>query len=99
MTRLAHHILAGGLGLTLALTAHAQLTNYTIIDYPGNPMNRSQIYGINDAGDLVGAFPSTGTVTRHGWVMKGGKFTTIDFPGALQTVAWDVNGAGDIVGS
>lgn len=98
MNRLRCHIIAGGLALTMALVARAQLTNFTVIDYPGNPMNRSQIYGINDAGDMVGAYPSTGTVTRHGWVFKDGKFATIDFPGSPNTLAADINAAGDVVG-
>src|SRR3954452_19712998 len=30
---------------------------------------------------------------------QGGAYTTIDFPGSTQTLAWSINKAGDIAGS
>jgi parallel beta-helix repeat protein len=90
-------ILAAGLALAMALAARAQLTNFTIIDYPGNPLNRSQIFAMNDAGVMVGAYPTpTG---RHGYVYRDGQFTTITYPGAPITVAVGLNNAGEIAGS
>jgi uncharacterized membrane protein len=35
---------------------------------------------------------------KHGFLLSGGTFTTIDFPGALGTVARGINSQGDIVG-
>ena len=34
----------------------------------------------------------------HGFLLLGGVFTTIDFPGAIATAAYGINTAGDIVG-
>ncbi len=51
MNRLTCHILAAGLALFLAVAARAQLTNFTIIDYPGSAA--TQCSGSNDAGDIV----------------------------------------------
>jgi hypothetical protein len=34
----------------------------------------------------------------HGFLLSGGRFTTIDFPGAVATDLNDINPSGDIVG-
>jgi hypothetical protein len=34
----------------------------------------------------------------HGFLLSGGEFTSIDFPGASGTVASGINPRGDIVG-
>jgi uncharacterized membrane protein len=36
---------------------------------------------------------------RHGFLMSGGGFTTIDVPGATDTCAFGINAPGRIVGS
>jgi hypothetical protein len=36
---------------------------------------------------------------QHGFVLKHGSFTTIDYPGAGTTAAIGINSQGDIVGS
>jgi uncharacterized membrane protein len=63
--------------------------------------------GLNSRGDIVGdyceidtppcrTYPLNGTV--HGFLLRGGEFTTIDVPGAIATSALGINGRGDIVG-
>jgi len=92
------YVIAGSLALSLALAARAQLTNFTIIGYP----TRANGFGINDAGDMVGAYyerdDPAHTDHRRGFLLRGGKFVPIDFPGMPWTIACDINNAGDIVG-
>lgn len=54
--------------------------------------------GINDAGQIVGSFTDTGSSIQHGFLDSGGLFTTIDVPGAAQTVVDGINDAGQVVG-
>jgi probable HAF family extracellular repeat protein len=52
--------------------------------------------GINDKGDVVGAFIDTAGA-EHGFLMQGKKFTEIDAPSPDTTsVAWDINNKGQI---
>jgi len=55
---------------------------------------------VNDAGEIVGYYVDSGTV-YHGYLKKGGKFTTIDVPfaGAVNTWAKGINNSGEIVGT
>lgn len=78
---------------------------FTTIDPPG--ANGSGANGINRSGDIVGSYaqnilfsPNTAATngTGHGFLLKGGVFTTIDFPGATYTEAWKINDAGEIIG-
>jgi uncharacterized membrane protein len=56
------------------------------------------VYGINDRGVMVGAYAAGGTV--HGFVRdRHGKFRTVDYPGAAETVLSEVNERGQIVGA
>jgi len=52
---------------------------------------------INDAGDIVGTYWDAAYVA-HGFLRSGGKFTSIDFPGAKQTWSFGINSNGDISG-
>jgi len=54
-------------------------------------------FGINAGGDIVGSYvDSDGAV--HGYRLRGGAFTTIDFPGAAGSLARGIGPGGDIVG-
>ena len=54
-------------------------------------------FGISPRGDIVGStIDSSGN--DHGFLLSDGKFTTIDFPGAVATDLNDINPSGDIVG-
>jgi len=61
--------------------------------------------GINNSGDIVGFFgvitptgPYGSGETFQGYLDDGGVFTTIAFPGAVNTVANGINGSGEVVG-
>jgi probable HAF family extracellular repeat protein len=68
---------------------------FTTIDFPG--ASTTAINGINDAGDMVGAYSAGGRF--HGWLRRGGVFTTIDLPGAKYSAAEGINKAGVVVGT
>ncbi len=53
--------------------------------------------GINSTGDVVGWYnDNQGT---HGFVLRAGVYTSIDFPGAAAfTQAWKINDSGEVVG-
>jgi uncharacterized membrane protein len=71
----------------------------TQIDVPGATF--TQALGINDAGQIVGAFDksSFSPLPTHGFLDTGGNFTQIDVPGANLTQANGINDAGQIVGN
>ena len=57
----------------------------------------TEVLGINAKGDLVGSYLDSADVV-HGFVLSGGLFTRIDFPGAGHTAAYGINNRGQIVG-
>jgi uncharacterized membrane protein len=66
-------------------------------DIPGpTGATASSASAINDAGDIVGDYVDSSSVT-HGFLLKGGKYTTLDPPGSLGTVATGVNKKDNIV--
>ncbi len=87
--------------LTLLFLGAARLVaaqgTYTQIDVPG-AVGTTLSYGINNSGDLVGAYEDTKGLI-HGFLLSGGVYTSIDYPGALQgTQVFGLNGVGQIVG-
>jgi uncharacterized membrane protein len=59
----------------------------------------TEAYAINARGDIVGSYVTPDEV-RHGFLLRGGMFTTIEFPGALETGgARGINARGDITGN
>jgi probable HAF family extracellular repeat protein len=77
---------------------------YTKLDYPiaGTPL---AAFGINNLGQVVGGYcPGLTTCSggispsNHAFLLKGGAFTTLDYPGAIGTQANAINDAGTIVG-
>src|SRR5262245_14248648 len=102
------------LGLLLAAApAFAQQYTYTSIDVscpagaascptglaPGGVARQTGARGINPRGDIVG-FYIDGAGIQHGFLLKDGTFTTIDFPlaGVRNTTANGINAQGEIVG-
>jgi len=68
---------------------------FTSIDVPGATQTTNAM-GINARGDVVGAFSdAAGT---HGYLLRNGVFTRIDYPGAVYTDARGINARGEIVG-
>lgn len=85
------------LALTLAAPVSAQEREYTTIPTP--PGTRSATaWGINRLGDVVGTFVDQDSV-QHGFLLRHGEFTVIDFPGAKSTIARGIGPHGEIVGS
>jgi uncharacterized membrane protein len=77
--------------------------SFTTIDHPEaagtSPYGSGTVvYGIDNRGDMVGAYATGGTL--HGFVRdRKGVFTTVDYPGALETALDEINERGQIVGS
>ncbi|HEX8814692.1 MAG TPA: hypothetical protein VF753_04250 [Terriglobales bacterium] len=55
----------------------------------------SVAYGINDDGVIVGEY-STSESSLHGFMLKGGKYTALNVPGATLTLATSINNSGEI---
>jgi len=101
-------LLTLGAAMLLAGRSSAQQFNYAAIDVPcstGAPTScpngiarQTVASGINPAGDIVGFF-ADGVGGQHGFLLSGGHFTTIDFPGAVATSANGIGPSGDIVGN
>jgi photosystem II stability/assembly factor-like uncharacterized protein len=68
---------------------------YASIDYPQATL--TALYGINNAGDMVGEYFSSDN-KQHGFLYTKGVYTTIDYPGAASTRVYSINDAGQIVG-
>lgn len=69
-------------------------TDFDEIKVPGAPYTWAS--GINDHGDIVGAFATTDGF--DGFVLRDRRFRTIRFPGAQATFANSINNSGVIVG-
>lgn len=54
-------------------------------------------HGINDAGDIVGAFMDA-SERGHGFLRTSSGYSRVDYPGASDTSIFDINNAGDFVG-
>ncbi len=76
----------------------------TMINVPGDdPVLGTVAFGINDLGEIVGDYvakspPSPADSRRHGFLLSGNTYTTIDPPGSFLTVGEGINKAGVIVG-
>jgi probable HAF family extracellular repeat protein len=75
----------------------------TLIDFPGAV--ETSVRGNDNAGDMVGAYCAAQNTSKclsagntHGFLLRGGAFTTIDFPGAVYTEAWRINDLGEMLG-
>jgi uncharacterized membrane protein len=77
---------------------------FTTIDYPGtmdHPGWVTSLYAINNRGDIAGTIqydPSKPGGDYHGFVLRDGKFETVEFPGHLNTIAAAINDSGEVVG-
>ena len=71
-------------------------SDFLSITFPGAAWTAA--YGINNSGQIVGAYGPNELSGRHGFLRSGGRFSSIDFPGSSDTVARGVNNRGHIVG-
>jgi hypothetical protein len=58
--------------------------------------SNTEAWGINKGGDIVGSYERTGI---HGFLLRKGSYSPIDFASATNTHAFGINDEGDIVGS
>lgn len=72
-------------------------SNLILIDFPGSLASSTGVAGINSRGDVVGSYTDTAFVT-HGFLLRDGSFSTIDFPNAIFNSATGINDRGEIVG-
>jgi probable HAF family extracellular repeat protein len=100
MTILAAAAAMGGL-LIASSTSEAQAFGYTFTDLnvPGSQpySTGSDGIGINNLGQVVGSYDDGGGNT-DGFLYTGGKYVTVDAPGATDTVLYGINDLGQIVG-
>jgi probable HAF family extracellular repeat protein len=54
-------------------------------------------FGINNRGDVVGRYDDAGGIT-HGFLLRRGRYTTLDPPGSILTVPRGIDDRGRIVG-
>jgi len=71
--------------------------DYQLLDIPNSISSDAR--DVNPSGEIVGFFTDSANKT-HGFLLRKGDFTTIDFPGAdvVSTQARGINPQGDIVG-
>lgn len=101
---LALALTAIGLGAAISLLPSVGATSagpaytFTTLDFPNS--SKTFGYGTNASGDIVGYYTDA-AAPFHGFLLRGGKYTTLDYPGT--DVAWTqanaINDAGDITGS
>ena len=91
-----------GLLALAASSAQAQAYRYTSVDYPN--AIRTRTFGISPGGIIVGDYRDS-SAALHGFVLVGGRYVTVDVPGALIGLAGvlptslkGINPPGDIVG-
>jgi len=73
-----------------------------LIEHPDASLGCTGIRGINERGDVVGFFVTDGcdpaSEASHGFLLRDGEFTVIDFPGGRGSDAFGINDDGVIVG-
>ena len=77
-----------------------------LIEYPGLSIQCTGVRHINQRGDMVGGFARINSGEEchppfnegHGFLLRDGQFTVIDFPGVPETQAFSINDDGVIVG-
>jgi probable HAF family extracellular repeat protein len=70
---------------------------FVTLDVPPSWGPATQLYGINDRGQIVGSYNGEDLMV-HGFVYENGDFTSLDVPGASRTDALGINNHGEIVG-
>jgi hypothetical protein len=102
-----HNIAAGsyinGSGRYRGYTYNIKTGKFALVTKPGAPTGGNApslaAFGINNAGDVVGEYTTSGH-TIDGFIkLAGGAFHTIAVPGAAETVALGVNDNETVVGA
>lgn len=87
-------------GLLAASSAQALGYAFTDINVPGSQPGSTGFFGLslNNLGQVAGVyFDSAGNA--DGFVYAGGKYATVDAPGAIDTYVWGINDRGQMVGT
>ena len=71
---------------------------FQTINFPGHGLVCTGARWINEKGDIVGVYGRNCAGVRQGYLLRQGKFVTIDPPGAVDTQADAINDDGVIVG-
>ena len=71
---------------------------FQTINLPGDGLVCTGARWINEKGDIVGVYSRNCAGIRQGYLLRRGKFVTIDPPGAVDTQADAINDDGVIVG-
>jgi uncharacterized membrane protein len=70
---------------------------FRTIDVPGAP--GTELYEINDRGDVLGIYSGTRVGEQHGFLLdRHGRITEIDVPGGQYTIPFGLNDRGQVVG-
>ena len=79
--------------------------DFQLIDFPGTTVPCTAPRWINERGDIVGLFAYINTVDdcyaeppTHGFLLRQGEYTAIDFPGSTSTTVFGINDDGVMVG-
>jgi hypothetical protein len=98
MTMLVAAAAMGGL-LIASSTSEAEAFGYTFTDInvPGSQPDSTQGTGLNNWGQVVGTYQDS-SGNFDGFLYTGGKYVTVDAPGAIDTFVYGVNDLGQIVG-
>jgi uncharacterized membrane protein len=79
--------------------------HFHLIVPPGSNFPCAHARGINESGDISGAFAIVGTVDEcnnipptHGFILRDGRYTRIDPPGSHDTFVQGINDDGVVVG-
>jgi hypothetical protein len=102
-------VLVGGVFLSSDGGGHGFMRSrpgeFEIVDFPGQSAPCSLVEFINERGEMVGSFSDVDTVEEcdhppnsHGYLLRNGKFSVIDFPGAAATELHAINNYSTIVG-
>jgi uncharacterized membrane protein len=78
-------------------------TEFVTFDLPGVLPVAQDEGGMNARGDIAGVYcdasPCDFTIPTHGFVLRQGELTRIDYPGARSTKVVGINARGDLVGA
>ncbi|TPV94319.1 MAG: hypothetical protein B7733_16005, partial [Myxococcales bacterium FL481] len=71
--------------------------DFDVVDVPFDGATNTEIFGINNAGHIVGSYLDADGV-RHGFVRRYETFESITAPGSTNTRSFGINDWGDITG-
>jgi uncharacterized membrane protein len=103
-------VMVGDSAMTPDGALHGYVRNgpgdFQLVDFPGLAVPCTSPRGINELGDIVGLFANVNSIDDcyagpplHGFLLRQGKYTAIDFPGSTSTAVIAINDDGVMVGT